>query len=134
MRAQNAAHTGAAQLVPPTCCGMPFRTTMPPVRGSATRLTSGTRRSLPAGTPVPVCHGGLLNTTLLPPPLPDQPVSLATVPSALSRRLVPPTPTTAGSDASYSTCNGPVEPCPVVSGLEPASPLETNTLTPAAAS
>src|SRR5271163_2571483 len=109
MRAQNAAHTGAAQLVPPTGCGVPLIKTIPPVAGSAAQATSGTRRCAPAGTPSPVCHAGRGNTTLLPPPLPDQAVSLVTAPFASRRRVVPPTPITDGSEASYSAWVGPVE-------------------------
>src|SRR4051794_8258643 len=71
---------------------------------------------------------------LLPPPPFGQPTSLATAPLAASFSVVPPTATTHGSDDSYSACSGPVEFWPVSSGLDPASPVDTNTLTPAAAS
>jgi hypothetical protein len=57
-----------------------------------------------------------------------------TPPFTESVKLVPPTPITKGSEDSYSAWRGPVELCPVPSGFEPASPLETNTFTPAAAS
>src|SRR5580658_7966664 len=98
------------------------------------RLTSGTSRDLPEGTPGPVCQGGLVKEALFPPPPLVHPTSVATVPSAASVRLVPPTETTQGSEDSYSTCRGPSDPCPVWSGFDPASPLETNTFTPRAAS
>jgi hypothetical protein len=128
------AHTGALQLVPPIWVALPWKTRKAPVFGSAARLTSGTSRCVPLGIPAPVCQGGRWNRMLFPPPLPLQPVSLLTLPSAPSRRVVPPTPTTLESDDSYSACRGPVELWPVPSGFEPASPLETNTFTPAAAS
>jgi hypothetical protein len=105
-----------------------------PVSGSAATLTSGTRRTLSADIPGPFCHVGLGKKMLLPPPLPVQPVSSATLPFGVSVKLVPPTAMTHGSEDSYSACTGPVGLCPVSSGFEPASPLDTKTLTPAAAS
>src|SRR5471032_1819112 len=107
---------------------------MAPSLGSAVRLTSGTSRLVPLGTPGPVCQTGRGNKTLLPTPPSAQPVSSATLPSAAKARVVPPTPITHGSDDENSACRGPSESCPVLSGFDPASPLETNTLTPAAAS
>src|SRR4051794_6135370 len=71
---------------------------------------------------------------LAPPPLPLQAVSSVTFRLEDSCRDVPPTPTTALSEASYSAWRGPLDEWPEESGLEPASPLETKTLTPAAAS
>ena len=71
---------------------------------------------------------------LFPPPPLDQPASPATVPSGASFRVVPPTAMTHGSVDSYSAWAGPVALCPVSSGFDPASPVETKTLTPAAAS
>src|SRR5262245_54059229 len=131
--AQKPAHTGALQLVPPICCTWPLKITSAPVFGSAARLTSGTRRPLPCGTPAPFCHTGRPKKTLRPPPLSGHPDSRRTVPLVARVRLVPPTPITDESDDAYSACSGPVEPWPVLSGFEPASPLDTNTLTPAAA-
>src|SRR6185436_8843907 len=125
--AQNPAQTGALQLVPPICCTLPFSTTNAPLLGSAARLTSGTSRLLPAGTPLPFCHGGRGKKMLVPPPLPVHPTSLATVPFAASVSVVPPTPITLGSDDSYSACRGPPALWPVTSGFEPASPLDTKT-------
>src|SRR6516165_2466222 len=113
--------------------GFPLNTRKAPSLGSAARLTSGTSRSLPAGTPTPFCHGGRANRTLLPPPPLTQPRSPCTCPFDLSVKVVPPTPTTHGSDDSYSACRGPVGLCPVVSGFDAASPLDTKMLTPAAA-
>src|SRR5947209_15438595 len=124
MRAQKPAHIGALQLVPPIWTTFPWKMRKAPLLGSAARLTSGTSRSLPGGTPIPFCHGGRPKKTLLPPPLPDQALSAATPPLAVSVRDVPPTPTTLGSDDSYSACVGPFAPCPVTSGFDPASPLE----------
>jgi len=64
----------------------------------------GTRRVLPAVTPLPACHAGRANFTLLPPPpLPAQPDSLLIEPSVLRVSDVPPTPTTLGSDEGYSS-------------------------------
>jgi hypothetical protein len=71
---------------------------------------------------------------LMPPPLLAHPDSVATPPFTESVKLVPPTPITKGLEDPYSAWRGPVELCPVSSGFEPASPQETNTFTPAAAS
>src|SRR5208282_791581 len=97
----------------------PFNTRKAPSSGLAVRLTSGTSRSLPGGTPLPVCHWGRPKKMLLPPPLLDQPDSSLTVPSDARLKLVPPTPTTNGSEASYSSWVGPDELCPVWSGFDP---------------
>src|SRR5207248_11030975 len=105
-----------------------------PVFGSAAALTSGTSRSAPGGTPGPFCHGGRGKKMLLPPPLLVHATSEETVPLFANDNVVPPTPITLGSDDSYSTCVAPVALCPVSSGFDPASPLDTNTFTPAAAS
>src|ERR1700730_18440958 len=113
--------------------GCPLNTRKAPPLGSAARLTSGTRRSLPTGIPGPLCHGGGGKRMLLPPPPLAQPRSACTCPFDVSVKVVPPTPTTHGSDDSYSACRGPVGLCPVVSGFDPASPLETKMFTPAAA-
>src|ERR1041385_5914797 len=101
MSAQKPAQTGALQLVPPICSTLPLTTRNAPVLGSATRLTSGTSRCVPESIPFPVCHEGRVNRILLPPPLPAHAVSLATPPVPVRTRRVPPTPTTAVSEASY---------------------------------
>src|SRR6476646_209589 len=100
-KAQKPAQVGALKLVPPNCCATTFRTTVAPVLGSASELTSGTSLCVPL-TPAPVCHAGRGKKILLPPPLPVQPVSLDTLPLAASLREVPPTPITLGSEDSYS--------------------------------
>src|SRR5271166_3892566 len=133
MRAQKAAQVGALQLVPPICCVSPWKMMNAPVSGAATSETSGTSRSVPVGTPVPVCHGGREKKMLFPPPLPIQPISSATAPARLSVKLVPPTATTYGEVDWNSACKGPSELCPVSPGVEPASPVDTKTLTPRAA-
>src|SRR5262249_6368827 len=117
--AQKPAHTGALQLVPPICSTWPCNTIRAPSSGSAVPLTSGTRRSFPAGTPGPFCHEGRLKKMLLPPPALGQALSEATSPVWRRNKLVPPTPITHGSDASYSACVGPVALCPLMSGFEP---------------
>src|ERR1700712_5241933 len=132
--AQKPAQTGALQLVPPICTTLPASIKNAPSSGSAVTLTSGTRRLVPFGTELPFCHAGRLKNRLLPPPPLVQPISCETAPLVFSTRLVPPTATTAESDDEYSACVGPPELCPVWSGFEPASPVDTNTLTPAAAS
>src|SRR5207249_9952517 len=110
INAQKPAQTGALQLVPPICWTWPLKITNAPVLGSAARLTSGTSRPLPFGTPWAFCHAGRAKKMLRPPPLSGQPDSRWTVPLAASARLVPPTPTTHGSDDEYSACSGPDEP------------------------
>src|SRR4051812_38276563 len=102
IKAQKPAQTGALQLVPPNCTAAPCNITSAPVLGAAARLTSGTRRMAPGGTPGPICQLGRAKKMLVPPPLPGQPVSLATAPLACRLRTVPPTPTTNGSDDSNS--------------------------------
>src|ERR1700738_4284010 len=97
--------------------GFPLNTRKAPSLGSAARLTSGTRRSLPARTPRRLCHGGRGNRMLLPPRPLAQPRSACTCPFDLSVKVVPPTPTTHGSDDSYSACRGPVGLCPVLFGF-----------------
>ncbi len=128
------AQTGALQLVPPMAMALPLTMRKAPVLGSAAAQTSGTSRSAPVGTPVATCHAGRLNRMLRPPPPAAQPVSDEMVPSAARSSLVPPTAMTAGSVLSYSACSGPVGLCPVSSGLDPASPVDTKMFTPAAAS
>src|SRR6516164_1578202 len=112
MRAHIPAQTGALQLVPPICRGLPFSTISAPKSGSAVALTSGTSLRLPLIL-VPACHLGRRKYMLMPPPPEDQPPSLATVPSAASSKVVPPTATTHGSVDSYSACSGPVARVPV---------------------
>src|ERR1700751_828688 len=112
---------GALQLVPPIPIVRPWNTSRAPVLGSAAEHTSGTNRCVPGDTPDPTCHVGREKNRLLPPPLPVQPFSLVTAPAALRCKLVPPTPITVGSEASYSAWRGPVGLCPVLSGFEPAS-------------
>src|SRR5262245_12686677 len=94
IRAQKPAQTGALQLVPPSWDTCPWKTREAPLSGSAVTLTSGTSRSLPGGTPAPVCQTGRGNRELLPPPLPVQAISPVTEPLGASVRLVPPTPIT----------------------------------------
>src|SRR5436190_17333059 len=93
---------------------------------------SGTIRVDPV-IPLPSCHAGRGKYLLLPPPPAAQPFS-RTVLSLASFSVVPPTATTHGSDDSYSACRGPPECWPLESGFDPASPVETKTLMPAAAS
>src|SRR5947209_399216 len=97
MRAQKPAQSGALQLVPPIWTVLPWKIRKAPVFGSATAATSGTRRAVP-GSPVLVCQAGRVKKMLLPPPLLTQPVSLETAPLVLRWRVVPPTPTTEGSE------------------------------------
>src|SRR5438128_1762053 len=92
--AQKPAQAGALQLVPPIATGVPLSTTRPPWLGSAVSATSGTRRLVPAI--VTFCQAGRGKKRLLPPPLPCQPDSLETLPSAASLSVVPPTPMTQG--------------------------------------
>src|SRR6266404_3256095 len=109
IRAQKPAQVGALQLVPPIWLTCPFKKTKAPLLGSAARLTSGTSRLVPAGTPPPVCHTGRSKKILVPPPLPDHAVSDETPPLAVSVSRVPPTPITLKSEDSYSAWSGPFE-------------------------
>ena len=71
----------------------------------------------------------------LPPPLPTQPRSLCTVPSGarFNGRAADPDDVDVGRSV-FDLGRGRLELCPVTSGFDPASPLATKTLTPAAAS
>src|SRR3569623_1900993 len=100
--------------------------TSAPVLGSAGAATSGVSRVDPALTPAPFCQLGRGNFTLFPPPLPLQAVSDCSAALAPRTTVVPPTATTLGSDAGYSTSSTPF-------GVDPSSPVEPITLTPKAA-
>src|SRR5260370_38174193 len=102
IKAQKPAQPGALQLVPPICVTCPWNTRKAPLLGSAARLTSGTSRLVPAGTPAPVCQTGRLKKILVPPPLPAHATSEATVPFSASPNLCPPTPITLAQADSYS--------------------------------
>src|SRR3546814_3703505 len=73
MRAQVAANSGAARLVPPYCALLPLTMMMAPEFGSATKATSATSRVVP---PPWVCQLGLGSTVLGLPPAPLHSVSL----------------------------------------------------------
>jgi hypothetical protein len=77
---------------------------------------------------------GTLKERALSAALSGHAFSSATLPFGARTKLVPPTPMTHESDDAYSAWRGPSPPCPVLSGFDPASPLDTNTFTPAAAS
>src|SRR3954451_8609158 len=96
IRAQNPAQAGALQLVPPIWSDAPLRKMNAPLLGSAVRLTSGTRRFVPAGKPAPFCQSGRSKKRLTPPPLSGQATSSSTAPDDPRVRLVPPTPITNG--------------------------------------
>src|SRR5476649_2223713 len=82
--AHHAAQTGEARLVPPMVLLRPLKTTRPPVAGSPTDATSGTRRIVPAGAPGTFCQAGRLKITLTPPPLAPLVPWLARLPHAIS--------------------------------------------------
>src|SRR5690348_8639108 len=110
---------GAPTLVPPTLCIRFFcpklSMTRTPVAGSATAETSAPARLAQLVVIFPcwtacACQGGILNRVLQPPPAPSlafvfQAVS---VPSGLS--VVPPTLTTLGQFAGFSTSGLPESP------------------------
>src|ERR1700752_4973462 len=61
-----------------------------PVFGSASNEKSGAERCVVSAFATPTCQLGIASYWLGPPPLPLHPVSLLSVPLALSFTLVPP--------------------------------------------
>jgi len=89
------AHNGADRLVPPmqhVIDAVPLWScaqNTPGEFGLAIIAISGTSRALSLGTPEPVCHEGLLKTTLAPPPVAPLP-SFHTVSVLCPTSLPPP--------------------------------------------
>src|SRR5690348_5342825 len=93
MRAQVAANSGAARLVPPYCALLPLTMMMAPEFGSASNATSATSRVVP---PPWVCQLGFGSTVLGLPPAPLHRVSLTQLLEVPVVTEVPLTATTYG--------------------------------------
>src|SRR5437899_5436901 len=117
-RATIAAMIGDDTLVPPTTVHPPCTYTATPVAGSATAEMSDAVR---IGQCVSFCQAGLAMYPEQPDPVPFHAVSAQPRALPALRRLVPPTAMTPASDAGQ------------LASMNPASPLEAVTATPACA-
>src|SRR5581483_11219056 len=123
----SAAQRGATALVPPITNDEPSTTTLYPVLGSASALTSGTPRPVCLKDDVALdCHDGVGKVVEKPPPLSVHTVSVGLLLEPV--RLVPPQPMALGLEAGKSTCSDPS----VTPSLAPPSPEATHTGSPIA--